>query len=244
MCTSPRSGSTLLCRLLAATGKAGVPDSHFHEPSVSAWMEDFGLQADQYPSEKEQLTAVFAAAQACGTGNSDLFGLRLQRHSFDFFMQKLDFLYPDLPSDAERLRVAFGQILFIHLTRPNKLEQAISRLRAEQSGLWHRNADGTELERLSAPQQPAYDAVAIARHINDMTVDDENWTSWFKREGITPLRITYDDLSRDPSAILSGILEELGLDGSIARIIPLPTARLSDEINRSWAQRFQNENEG
>ncbi len=221
-----------------------MPDSHFHEPSVSAWMEDFGLQDDQYPSEKEQLTAVFAAAHAYGTGSSDIFGLRLQRHSFDFLMQKLDCLHPGLSTDAERLHTAFGHTLFIHLTRPNKLEQAISRLRAEQSGLWHRAADGTELERLSAPQELSYDAVSIARHITDMTLADENWKSWFDREGITPMRITYDELSRDPSAILSGILEELGQDSSIAKDITPPTARLSDEINRSWAERFRGENKG
>ncbi|MBT6203829.1 MAG: sulfotransferase, partial [Rhodospirillaceae bacterium] len=35
ICTSPRSGSTLLCSLLAATGLAGNPCSHFHDPSIS-----------------------------------------------------------------------------------------------------------------------------------------------------------------------------------------------------------------
>ena len=35
LCTSPRSGSTLLCKLLAATGVAGNPDSYFHRPAVS-----------------------------------------------------------------------------------------------------------------------------------------------------------------------------------------------------------------
>ncbi|MEM7269766.1 MAG: Stf0 family sulfotransferase, partial [Pseudomonadota bacterium] len=37
ICTSPRSGSTLLCSLLKASGVAGAPESLFHEPSVEAW---------------------------------------------------------------------------------------------------------------------------------------------------------------------------------------------------------------
>lgn len=34
ICTSPRSGSTLLCKLLAATGQAGKPKSYFHKPDL------------------------------------------------------------------------------------------------------------------------------------------------------------------------------------------------------------------
>jgi LPS sulfotransferase NodH len=231
----------LLCKLLQSTGIAGVPDSHFHQPSVSSWLEDHGLSADQYDGEHDMLVAVLGAAIAYGSGNTGIFGLRLQQHSFDFLLEKLGLLFPNSVSDTGRLQAAFGQILFIHLTRADKIEQAVSRLKAEQSGLWHKTADGKELERLSAPRELAYDAPKIAQHVAEMTQADKDWEDWFAREALTPMRISYDDLSRNPSRILSDILVELGLDRSVSDGITPATAKLSDDISRSWVERFRAE---
>lgn len=239
ICTSPRSGSTLLCKLLEATGKSGLPDSHFHEPSVSAWLEDYGLPAGVYANEHDALSAILDAAIARGSGETGIFGLRLQRHSFEFFLQKLGLLFPDLPGDAARLQAAFGKTLFIHLTRADKVEQAISYIKAEQTGLWHMGADGRELERLSEPGEPAYDAEAIAKKVDEMTLADREWAAWFHKENLTPLQIGYDELSNNPLKVLSEILEELGIDGSLVTHIALPTAKLSDDINELWAKQFR-----
>jgi LPS sulfotransferase NodH len=89
ICTSPRSGSTLLCKLLAATGVAGNPDSYFHRPSISDWLADLGLTRKSSAPERELLEAIFRTAIAKGTLGAGTFGLRLQRHSFDFFTEKL-----------------------------------------------------------------------------------------------------------------------------------------------------------
>ncbi|MBE1282985.1 MAG: sulfotransferase [Rhodobacteraceae bacterium] len=242
ICTSPRSGSTMLCKLLQETGVAGCPGSHFHRTSLQAWLDSYNLHASSYGSEKQALTAIFAAAIAKGSGNTGTFGLRLQQHSLSFFLQKLAVLYPEPSGDQARLNAAFGPSLFIHLTRENKLEQAISRLKAEQTGLWHRNADGSELERLSAPRQPIYDAAAITAHVKDLTEADLNWNIWFTKQGIQPLRITYDELSDAPTRVLAGVLKALGQDPAIAQNITPPTAKLSDEVSREWAHRFRAEN--
>lgn len=244
ICTSPRSGSTLLCRLLAATGTSGNPDSHFHSPSISAWMESFGLSADHLSSKRDVLTAVFDAAREYGTGDTGLFGLRLQRHSFDFFMKQLEFLNPGPSSDLQRIQAAFGETLFIHLTRSNKLEQAISLVKATQTGLWHKAPDGTELERLSAPQDPFYDADEIARNLSQLTALDEEWKAWFAKEKLEPLRIPYDALSADPADVLAQILDQMGLEREIAYGIDPPVAKLADAISRIWQERFLTEGRG
>ena len=126
ICTSPRSGSTLLCKLLAATGVAGNPDSYFHRPSISDWLADLGLTRKPSAPERELLEAVFRAAIAKGTLGAGIFGLRLQRHSFDFFIEKLALLYPEHSNDVERLQVAFGRTLFVHPTRRDEVAQAVS----------------------------------------------------------------------------------------------------------------------
>lgn len=242
ICTSPRSGSTLLCKLLTATGIAGRPGSHFHDPSLSGWLKDYGLSPDSYASAREALKAVFGAAHARGTGTTGMFGLRLQRRSFEFFMQQMDNLHPGLPDDLARFQAAFGSTLFIHLTRANKLAQAISYVKASQTGLWHQSPDGTELERLSAPKDPVYDAEAIAGHMAEMATWDREWNDWFARARITPVRLSYDALSADPSRTLAKILDTLGLaTGSAQSIVPA-VAKLADATSRDWAKRFAEEN--
>ncbi|QBX99566.1 sulfotransferase [Rhodophyticola sp. CCM32] len=241
ICTSPRSGSTLLCRMLAATGRSGQPDSHFHKPSLSSWLKTFALSAADFASDRDALKAIFEVARKRGTGDTGIFGLRLQRGSFDYFMQQAGLLYPDQKSDLDRIQAAFGSTLFIHLTRENKLDQAISIVKATQTGLWHRAADGTELERLSAPQDPVYDADEIAGQLAGLSALDTAWKTWFEREKLHPLRISYEALSDDPAGMLAKILEALGLDQDMAQDIEPPVAKLADATNRIWAERFRAE---
>ena len=241
ICTSPRSGSTLLCKLLAATGVAGNRNSYFHRPSISDWLADLGLTRKPSVPERELLEAIFRAAIAKGTLNTGIFGLRLQRHSFDFFTEKLAVLHPEHSNDAERFQAAFGRTLFVHLTRRDKVAQAVSYVKAQQTGLWHAAPDGTELERLSPPQEPAYDASEIRARLEEMTAHDHSWERWFAALEIDPLRITYEELSEDPGETLRVVLDHLGLEREGADGIEPGVAKLADDISQDWAARFRSE---
>ncbi|MBL4807384.1 MAG: sulfotransferase [Rhodobacteraceae bacterium] len=239
ICTSPRSGSTLLCMLLREAGNAGFPESHFHAPSLEKWLGYYGFQNDAFSTRQDALKGVFKSAFERGKGASDIFGLRLQRHSFDFFIEQLSVLYPSFPDDKSRMGAAFGNTLFVHLTRENKLDQAISYVKAEQTGLWHMAPDGTELERLSEPKEPVYDTVAIAAQLTLSEQMDTEWVKWFVAEKIKPLRITYEELSAAPYATLGHVLEALGLDCEARDKVTPPVAKLADATNQEWAERFR-----
>jgi LPS sulfotransferase NodH len=241
ICTSPRSGSTLLCKLLAATGVAGNPDSYFHRPSISDWLADLGLTRKPSAPERELLEAIFRAAIAKGTSGAGVFGLRLQRHSFDFFTEKLAVLHPEHSNDAERFEAAFGRTLFVHLTRRDKVAQAVSYVKAQQTGLWHAAPDGTELERLSPPREPAYDATGIRSRLEEVTAHDHGWEHWFAGLEIDPLRIAYEELSEGPVETLRVVLDQLGLEREAADGVEPGVAKLSDTINQDWAARFRSE---
>jgi LPS sulfotransferase NodH len=244
ICTAPRSGSTLLCSLLAATGIAGNPKSYFHDPSVESWAAELATPPARQGSDLDYLKAVVRAAIDEGTNGTGIFGLRLQRHSFDFFMAQLALLHPGPMSDAARLRAAFGPMRFIHLTRADKVAQAVSCVKAQQTGLWHRAPDGSEIERLKAHQDPVYDGAALRRCHDEMVEADRQWLAWFAREGIEPLGLTYDALAADPRAVLRQALRGLGLDEGAAAGVAIGVARLSDATNRDWAQRLRSELQG
>lgn len=241
ICTAPRSGSTLLCRLLAATGVAGHPNSHFHVPSLEGWLEAYALDRAAFATEPDALRAVVARAIARGRGDTDVFGVRVQRRSFAFFLEQLGRLHPGLDSDVARIEAAFGRTLFISLRREDKVAQAVSRVIAMQTGLWHRHADGRELERLAPPAPAVYDAAAIAEVMAEQDALDAGWAAWFAQEGLTPLALTYEGLSADPARGLAQVLAALGLDPALAEGVATPTAKLADATNADWAERFRRE---
>ncbi len=241
ICTSPRSGSTLLCKLLASTGIAGNPASYFHRPSISNWLQYFDLTPESSTPERSILDTIFKVAIAKGSLDTGIFGLRMQRHSFDFFTEKLATLHRELPTDLLRFHEVFGRTAFLHLTRLDKVEQAISYVKAEQTGLWHMATDGAELERLSSPQAPIYDPDRISVCVDEMKAYDHEWESWFAKENIDRLRITYESLAEQPIKSLIEILEHLGLDRDSASDVIPGVAKMADKTNRDWVLRFRSE---
>lgn len=229
----------MLCKLLAATKIAGNPGSLFHKPSLEAWLDYYGLKGANYASRQDALDTIFKAAIARGKGDTGVFGLRMQRGSFDFFMEQLEVLHPGKTTDVKRIEAAFGPTFFIHLSRDDRLDQAISRLRAEQTGLWHLKADGTELERQAPGRDEGYDREAIVTYMNELFELDHAWQQWFEQQSIVPLKVTYEPLSREPQAVLAEILAALGLDASLAKTVPPQTTKLADETNREWRTRFE-----
>ncbi|MEJ6478003.1 MAG: Stf0 family sulfotransferase, partial [Octadecabacter sp.] len=234
ICTVPRSGSTMLCKMLGATGVAGLPESYFHGPTVADWMRGIDLTA----TGTETLADIFAAVRDLGTAGTGVFGLRMQRGSFTHFREQARTLYTDAQTDRALFQAAFGDVLFIHLTRRDRLEQAISWVMASQTGLWHRSADGTELERLTEPALPAFDADEIAAQMARLSRLDAEWDHWFAAEGITPHPIAYEDLAHDPRGELGAVLGALGLDCTIAENIAPATARLANATSLEWSVRF------
>jgi len=224
--------------MLAEAGCAGKPASYFYRPSLEDWMDRLGVRRNA-ETEKEILALVFQAAIRQGRASTEVFGLRQQRPSFGFLCDKLQILHPDAASDRERIERVFGRTLFIHLSRADKLAQAVSCVKAQQSGLWHVAADGSEFERLAPHKEPAYDAAQIGRWIETMTAYDAGWTAWFEREDIQPLNISYDDLAQSPVDILRRVLEALGLDGNAADGVKPGVRKMADAASREWMMRYR-----
>jgi trehalose 2-sulfotransferase len=241
ICSAPRSGSTLLCRLLAETGVAGRPASYFHEPSLAEWKRRLGVEPEAAASEREVVGACIQAAQSRGCSDNGIFGLRLQRPSFDFFFSQLALVHAEGRSERARFEGVFGRTLFIHLSRADKVEQAVSCLKAEQTGLWHVAADGSDVERIGPPREPEYDGQALQAWVDAMTGYDRDWNTWFASEASEPVRITYDHLSRDPQGTLRRVLDSLGLDPAAAGHVAPSLRKMADDTNQAWVTRFRAE---
>jgi len=239
ICATPRTGSTLLCDLLASTGVAGKPDSFFMSNMDPAWAEQLGLPVRAGQNDADYGASYLRAAIKAGTGMTGVFGLRLMRENLDDLSALIDTVFPGLSSDKDRLQAAFGRILYIHLAREDKLAQAVSLVKAEQTGLWHVAPDGSEIERLAPPQAPQYDFDRIADKLAQLERYDAAWTTWFEAEGIEPLRIGYERLAREPAEAVSRIFKALGLRQAESGSLKPGVAKLADAVSREWMQQYR-----
>ena len=238
ICGTPRTGSTLLCKLLASTKTAGNPHSFYRRQDLSEWAEEWGLPGRDTMSELDFNAAYLKAAIANGRGGTGIFGLRLMRENLDELSAILDQVFPRLPSDRARFEKAFGRVLYMHLSRENKLAQAVSLVKAEQTGLWHIAPDGTEIERVAPAKEPQYDFERLKREVTELEAYDAAWNIWFVEQGIIPLRLGYERLAADPAATLLDICGALGVQAPIADDIKPGVAKLADETSLDWMRRY------
>ncbi|MCV3207841.1 Stf0 family sulfotransferase [Mesorhizobium sp. YC-39] len=238
ICGTPRTGSTLLCNLLASTRVAGNPHSFYRRQNICEWAEEWDLPNPDTVGGREFNIAYLNGAIRAGKDRTGIFGLRLMKENLDELSAILDQIFPQLPSDKARFEKAFGNILYIHLSRENKLAQAVSLVKAEQTGLWHIAPDGTEIERVAPPKEPRYDFERIKHEVTELATYDSAWNLWFEEQGITPLRVGYERLSSDPAATLVSICEALGVQAPNTEDVTPGVAKLSDETSLDWIRRY------
>ncbi len=227
----------MLCRLLTATGVAGHPEAYFHRSLLSSWAGIIETPLDPTLGPVQQAKVLIDAARDKGRGSGDIFGVRLQGHGLAFFLQAIAAVCPDATTSAERIERLFGPTRILYLNRTDKIAQALFYVRAQQSGLWHKATDGTEIERLSPHRDPVYDFAQIFAVYQEMRAFDRTWRDWFKRQAIAPQVIRYEDLSADPDRTLRDILR--AIDRPAGSTLPrADTARLSDALTERWRARF------
>jgi len=241
ICGTPRSGSTLMCEMLAATGVAGRPNSYYRQQSIACWADIWGVSHPNGTDDLDFEKAYLAAMLREGTNGTGIFGLRLMWSSVADASRRLNRIYGGQAAVTARFEQAFGKPFYIHLSREDKVAQAISRLRAEQSGLWHLAADGSVFEGTDTLQPTAYDHDRIAAFYTELKDNEAAWEDFFTTHNIEPLRLTYDTVTAAPQAALAKILSALGRDPEIAKTIQVGTSKMANSTSQEWAERFRTE---
>ncbi len=241
LCGTPRSGSTLLCQMLAASGVAGRPNSFYREPDITHWADQWGVPhpdgIEDAVFDRRYLDAMLERTRSPGSA----FGLRLMWGSVSEAQRRLDRALGGTADIAARFEQAFGPVRYVHLSRRDKVAQAVSLVRAEQSGLWHMGADGAVLEGAETLGPIRYDGARLSALVAELESDDTAWNSFFATRAIKPLRLTYETVTADPRRALADILDAVGLDAGLAQAVEVRTARMADETSREWAARFRRE---
>ena len=238
LCATPRSGTTLLCDLLEGTGQAGRPQSYYRRQDMDRRARDWDLRPADFPDQAAFDGAYLSAVLRTGAAGTGIFGLRLMWGTVGELLERLAPLYPGT-TEAARLTLAFGPLVYIHVSRRDKVAQAISLLKAEQSGLWHVDADGADRQRL-APSGPAvYDEDRIAELVDELVCDDAGWIAFFAKHRIDPIQVVYEDLASNPRAAMRKLLAAMGRPLELADDLTVKTSRMADAASEDWGASFR-----
>ncbi len=209
ICGHGRTGSNFLCEALSETGLLGHPKEYFHTGA---------MRFEGAPDYPDNANAQIERILTDGMTSNGVYGTKIfvphfeQLNGFDWV-------------------AALPNLSFIHLERHDLLGQAISYVRAEQSGQWR----STQPLVLA----PTYDAGRIRSAMIRYVKNQARWRVFFARNGINPLRLAYEDIVSDMPSALSQI-------ANMARVqLPklvvaedLQTRVQRDELTTEWRERF------
>jgi LPS sulfotransferase NodH len=247
VCATPRSGSTLLCKLLAATGVAGKPEEYFErlrhsgvprEPrEYFAGVDAPDLLARLPPTRTGDPAAADLERElprylAEGSTPNGVFAAKLMWGYFGDLLARLG-TSPDGPA-VRALAARFGRLDWIHVTRRDTVAQAVSLWRAVQTRAWN-------AEEETGAVEPVYDARGIAHLRDQLTRQDAAWRAWFATNAIEPLVVEYEELVAAHAATLHRVLAHLGLE--VEHIPDPPMDRQGDARSDRWVARFNDEKE-
>jgi LPS sulfotransferase NodH len=236
ICTSPRTGSTLLCRGLANTGRAGAPDEFFDRPAenLAYWMRRFAI------SNQSEFASKIIDATSTPNG---VFGVKLHWTAYpDMHQAFADSLTPRLVDARNRslnelLHERFSMVRYIWLRRLDKVAQGISHFRAVRSGLWE-IPRGQHAAKSGVGESLEFDFQAIDHCVAWAAEYDRQWRHHFRRQALTPLEIVYEAFVDSYDPTLRKILDYLGVSHA-----DLPTAepqleRMADRQSLEWETQY------
>jgi LPS sulfotransferase NodH len=214
VCSIPRSGSSLLCELLGATGLAGAPAEFFHPDKMRMLQRRW-----EAPALADYLRELLARK----TSPNGVFGVKAHLGQYD-----------PLFGDSDP-RAFLPDLHLVFITRRERLRQAISWVRALQTQRWV-NRDGPA-------QRPAvFDSEHIARKLRRIEREEERWEALFDRHDIVPHRVVYEDFVAAQEETVRGVLEVVGVEPPADLALPPPAHdRQADRLSDEWVERYRAE---
>ena len=191
VCALPRSGSSLLCELLFNTGLAGAPAEFFDPAMMKRFRTSWGTQSfEDY----------LGALRARKTAPNGVFGFKAH-----FF--QLEGAFP-----GRALEKAFPGLRYVHISRSDRLRQAISWARALQTHKW---ASDHEMQ-VQLPE--VFRRRQIDNLIAGIDERERRWEAFFAAIGIEPLRVTYEQLVAAPEPTVGAVLGHIGVEAAAVRV--------------------------
>jgi len=230
LCAVARSGSNLLADGLVQVRRAGRPGQYFLPQNEERTAHDHGIDS------KAGFAAYIRGVVSTTATANGIFGFKIMGWYLEEFLARIRetaAFGEAATSDLDMLRRAFPRLEFLQILRQNKMRQAISKARALQTGLWKVQEGKRPLA------EPQFDPPLIARCLEDVRREENIWSRFFKRIGIEPFRVEYEELCRDYERSIRVVLDflQVRLPRRIKITAPI-TIKQTDELSDEWEERY------
>jgi LPS sulfotransferase NodH len=217
----PRAGSTYFSHLLWRTGCLGAPLEYLNfEPAGP-----YGFAANSPETQRRLWRSVLR--RRCSPNG--VFALKA-------FPPQLDHLQRNNPSLLEEVLATVlprGQSRVVFLRRRDRLAQAVSYARADQSGVWRK-----EQEKAAAPM-PEYSDEALEAAERGIAHQEAGWEQMFEALKIDPLTVWHEDALADGAAVAQSVADYVNVTIEASAAVAVPAVEKQSEGNsREWAERF------
>jgi trehalose 2-sulfotransferase len=233
VCSTPRSGSGLLCRALISTRAAGIPLEYlnpiFRDRLTRRW--GCGPSLDQY----------VAAIWRWRTDAGGTFGIKLHWAQLEALCREVlgrDSAEVGAKKVRDLLNTLFPNPSFVQIRRLDIYRQSVSLWRATHSGIWSIGLDALQPSEID---QPPYEFERINSCLDEIVSGQQGWDRLFGEGGLDPREVVYEDLLDDYAATVSDVLRHL-LGPEVEIPIPPPeTRRLADGYSERILTRFRSD---
>jgi LPS sulfotransferase NodH len=210
LAATPRSGSTLLARLVDSTGLFRRTTEYFNNGFYRQYRVD-------HPTLARKLEEMD----------------RRSRTDLNFLSVKL---FPNHMAEAIRFGLvdtAFANARYVHIVRWDLLGQAISLVRATTTDEWQSSFKGNE-------KRPEYDEATITRQILTLSGGERWWRLFFASHDVPVLQVAYENLEADPQYEVRRIVSFLGFepDRYPADLSKVDPEKQRDEMNEEWRRLY------
>lgn len=208
---TPRTGSTHLCAALAQTEGVAPPAEIFNP-------RDWVIQSEM-ARRGVGLFADYVRSFNAESGPCFFFKTSWQ----DFF-----------PFSASYKQI-FPNLRVIYLDRKDVIAQAVSLYRAAESGTWHvrrgqkRAAPAGELDGMNLSH--------ISDWLEKIEAEKRGWKRFFAAEGVTPLRLFYEDFAADVATAIAAISAFLNVPLNREIGPDVGFQKLADAVSEAWVER-------
>lgn len=228
ICTTPRSGSNLLCDLLESSGIMGQPKEFLNLDSV---ILPFARQNNLMESEsKIYLDTYLDSVVKKFSSKNNVFAMKLLFDQFEPYME------------LNVIRKFIHKFKFIWLLRKDVLSQAVSMHIAKETDEWtsFNEKQNKEKENKNRREFVEYDESKIDRFLRKLAKDNLNWIEFFSINQLDYLPVTYEDVLSNTNQVCHSICNFCGVETNYQFSLKQATfKKQGDDLNERFRDAFR-----
>ena len=207
-CATQRSGSTMVVDdFQNVTGRPASQTEAFYHLVIDKGVKDWSLALDIVKRHR--------AGEA----------LFFDKVMFPFVTKLSEMMDPDGPPNRTRpFANFFANAIWVYIRRANIFEQTVSKYTAENLNVWDAAKASQDFNA-----SMNFDIDLALKHMRGFINEDAKWMAFFKRHGIKPIQIFYEDAVPNFPQYLAPVLTAAGLELDLANLRPRRKQKLGND---------------